>query len=101
MVDKIICECVERYPIKINSYLLFEEIKSYFENQVNCGIYEDIPVDAPFYSGYSELSKKDIKWFATKWYKCKICGCLWEFNYPDFPAQGFVRKFEDGQYHPE
>lgn len=26
---------------------------------------------------------------------------MWEFNYPDFPAEGFVRKFEDGMYHAD
>ena len=31
-------------------------------------------------------------------YKCNVCGCLWEFEYPDFPAKGFVRKFENGKY---
>ncbi len=39
-----------------------------------------------------------IKWYATKWYKCNSCGCLWEFNYPDFPAKGFVKKYENGKY---
>lgn len=37
-------------------------------------------------------------WFAIKWYRCNVCGCLWELNYPDFSAKGFVRKFSDGIY---
>ena len=43
--------------------------------------------------------KDEYKWYADKWYKCKCCGTLWEFRYPDFPAKGFVRKFEDGVYY--
>lgn len=42
-----------------------------------------------------------VKWYADKWYKCKDCGALWEFDYPDFPASGFVRKFDDGVYRPK
>ena len=39
-----------------------------------------------------------MKWYADKWYKCNVCGTLWEFRYPDFPTRGFVRKFPDGKY---
>ena len=39
--------------------------------------------------------------YADKWYKCKCCGTLWEFLYPDFPMKGFVRKFPDGKYRME
>lgn len=31
-----------------------------------------------------------MEWYANKWYRCNKCGTLWEFNYPDFPAKGFV-----------
>jgi len=99
MVRKINCECAERYETKINSIALFDEIKLFFDEQVNQHVFEDIPVKTPYYIGRSEI--QNIKWYATKWYKCKQCDCLWEFNYPDFPVQGFVRKFEDGKYHPE
>lgn len=97
MVRKISCECAERYDTKINTYALFGEIKHFFEEQVSNQVFEEIPVTTPFYIGFSEI--QTIKWFATNWYKCKVCGCLWEFNYPDFPTEGFVRKFEDGKYH--
>ncbi len=102
---QIECDCKERYGIKINSYKLFEELKNFFEEQVKKGVFNDIPVAEPFYVGHSELKEvkeiKEIKWYATKWYKCNICGCLWEFDYPDFPAKGFIRKFEDGKYISE
>ena len=97
--DKIpnMCECSERVEININSYGLFMEIKEFFENSVKAGIYADIPVKKPYYIGKGSFGYK-LKWYADKWYKCNICGCLWEFDYPDFPAQGFVRKFKDGKY---
>jgi len=99
MVRKINCECADRFEIEINSNMLLEEIKLFFDEQVNQHIYEDTPVKTPFYIGLSKV--QNIEWYATKWYKCNKCGCLWEFNYPDFPAQGFVRKFEDGKYRPQ
>ncbi len=95
---QIKCDCNERYGIEINTYKLFEEIKSFFEEQVKNEIFKDIPVTEPFYVGYSEVKKENIKWYATKWYKCNSCGCLWEFNYADFPAKGFVKKYENGKY---
>jgi acetone carboxylase gamma subunit len=96
MVRKIKCECSERYETKIDTWKLFEEIKKYFEEEVLLGTYEDIPVTKPYYVGHSDL--QTLEWYADKWYKCKNCGCLWEFVYPDFPANGFVRKFPDGVY---
>lgn len=98
MVWEIKCECEERVETKIDSYTLFQEIKSFFKNEVKKGIYQDVPVQTPYYTGYSEIKNESVSWYATKWYKCNNCGCLWELNYPDFPAQGFVRKFVDGQY---
>ena len=63
-----------------------------------------VPVTQPYFCGYN-LNPKEVKdeykWYADKWYKCKCCGTLWEFSYPDFPAKGFVRKFEDGVYYPK
>jgi hypothetical protein len=97
MVQKIECRCNERYETKINSIKLFKEIILFFECQVYKHIFDDVIVEKPFYVGNSEL--QTLKWYATKWYKCKVCGCLWEFNYPDFPSKGFVRKFKDGQYN--
>jgi hypothetical protein len=71
-------------------------MKEYFEQQVYLGIYEDATVISPYYVGKSDL--QTLKWYADKWYICKICGCLWELTYPDFPADGFIRKFPDGAY---
>ncbi|WP_205536255.1 hypothetical protein [Paenisporosarcina cavernae] len=96
MVQQIECDCNERYGTDIDSYKLFEELKSFFDEQVKKNVFKDIPVTEPFYVGHSDV--QDIRWYATKWYKCNVCGCLWEFDYPDFPAKGFVRKFENGLY---
>ena len=101
MVQSLNCKCAERCETKINSFTLFQEIKLFFEDEVKKGIYQDVPVKIPFYLGYSELQSKNIASYVAKWYKCNVCGCHWEFNYPDFPVQGFVRKFRDRQYHPK
>lgn len=95
------CDCNERVGIEINSDELFLELKTFFEKQVEKGIFLDIPVEEPYFQGYNLPPYKvrdKYKWYANKWYKCKGCGTLWEFQYPDFPAKGFVRKFENGRY---
>ena len=77
------------------------ELKRFFEKQVEDGIFCDVPVELPYFCGYNlkpEEVRDEFKWYADKWYKCKKCGTLWEFKYPDFPAKGFVRKFSDGEY---
>lgn len=98
------CDCNERIGIKINSYQLFENLKNFFDRQVEQGLFLDVPVAEPYFCGYHlnpENIKDEYKWYASKWYKCKDCGALWEFQYPDFPAKGFVRKFKNGVYRPK
>lgn len=99
MVRKLECECAERYEAKIDSWKLFQEIKEFFEGQVALAVYEDVPVEKPSYVFISKTEKTE--WYADKWYRCKNCGCLWEFTYPDFPGIGSVRKFPDGVYTEE
>lgn len=91
------CECNERTGTKINSFNLFEEIKVFFEKTVEAGIYTDIPVKEPYYIGKGNDGYK-LECYADKWYKCNVCGCLWEFIYPDFPAEGDVKKFKNGKH---
>lgn len=91
------CDCDERIGIKINSWKQYEELKSFFENQVHEGIFTEIPVKKPYHIGYSANGNK-MEWYAEKWYKCLGCGTLWEFIYPDFPAQGLVRKLNLNDY---
>lgn len=98
MTSSIKCDCNERIGLSINSIKLFEEIKTFFEYQTTAKIFEEIKPNIPYYR--SKIGKEKTEWYATKWYRCKSCGCLWEFNYPDFPARGFVRKFPDGIYKP-
>ncbi len=91
------CDCDERIGVKINSMKLFEELKSFFKTQEKDGIFSEVEVTIPYYIGRSGIFGK-MKWFADKWYRCNICGTLWEVRYPDFPACGFVRKYENGIY---
>ena len=85
------CDCDERIGIKISSWKQFEELKDFFQGQVRKGLFIEIPVEEPYYIGYS-VDGKAMKWYADKWYKCLECGELWEFVYPDFPAYGAVRN---------
>ena len=99
MVCKLICECDERVATDIDSFNEFEEIRDFFQNQVDKKIYNDL-------SDYKKIwyqhggNERSVYRLTTKVYKCNICGCLWEFNYPEFPMLGSVRKFADGVYHP-
>lgn len=93
-----ICDCNERVGLEINTQKKFEDLKSFFTQQVNKGIFKAVQIESPYYIGVN-LNNQKIQWYADKWYKCKNCGCLWEVKYPDFPAKGFVRKFADGIYH--
>lgn len=98
------CDCDERIGVEINSFQLYEELRKFFEHQVQEGVFCDVPVELPYFCGYGlkpEEAKDEFKWYADKWYKCKCCGTLWEFLYPDFPMKGFVRKFPDGKYRME
>ena len=91
------CDCAERIGIEINSYKFFIELKEVLRDRSrkvylrmfrwkNRIISVIVKVTDPLY------------WYADKWYRCNACGTLWEFRYPDFPAVGEVRKFEDGIY---
>ena len=100
MVPLTRCDCAERIGIEINSYDLFEDLKTFFENQKEKGIFAELKVDKPYFIGY-DIDGSAMKWYADKWYCCNYCGTLWEFAYPDFPAEGFVRKFADGRYYEQ
>lgn len=96
-MDKIKqCDCNSRVGTKIDSWKKFEEIDSYFKEKEKEKIFVEIPVAKPYYIGKGK--REIIEWYADKWYKCNYCGTLWEFVYPDFPANGMVRKFSDGKY---
>lgn len=98
MAQQLKCDCCDRIATSVNSFKIFEELKAFFDNQVNKEIFKEITPEVPYYSWKNNDGK--MEWYATKWYICNSCECLWEFNYPDFPAKGFVRKFPDGIYKP-
>ena len=57
------CDCAERIGIKINSYDFFIELKEFFEGQAQKGIFEDVPVEEPYFIGlYDDGSTKG--WYA-------------------------------------
>lgn len=43
------CDCNERVGIEINSVKLFKELKAFFREQVNKGIFLEVPVETPHY----------------------------------------------------
>jgi len=96
MVRKVKCDCNERISIRIDSQKIFSDLKNFFDMQEKLRIMKEDEVKEPFYVWKS--GKIEKKYYATKWYRCKVCACLWEFQYPDFPANGFVRKYENGKY---
>ena len=71
-------------------------MNEFFQRQVKTEIFQELPVRQPYYIGKGNSGM--IEWYADKWYKCNVCGTLWEFKYPDFPACGQIRKFADGIY---
>lgn len=93
MAWKVECDCEERTKIIIDSLKLFQELLTFFDGQVQNKLFiEEVP-NQPYYIW--KVDNKEKAWYATKWCRCKACGCFWELNYPDFPANGFVRKFPD------
>ena len=96
MVWNLTCDCDERVEVNITTIIEFKEVKAFFSEQVKKEIFEEEIPQKPFYVWEGNDRRKE--WFASKWYRCLKCGCLWEVNYPDFPAKGFVRKFSDGIY---
>ena len=98
MVSLMGCDCQDRHGVEINSYDLFVELKEYFDEQKELGIFSEVKADKPYFIGYN-YDGSAMKWYADKWYCCNFCDTLWEFMYPDFPAKGFVRKFSDGRHY--
>ncbi|NMC57560.1 MAG: hypothetical protein GYA50_10095 [Eubacteriaceae bacterium] len=99
MVEKISCKCSDRYEIDIDSYSLYEELKKFFETEILKGIYEDIPVLKPILL-FDDFKNVVTQWYPDKWYKCSVCGQLWAFEYPDFPAFGRIYKLDNnGIWH--
>lgn len=87
------CDCEERIGVKINSVNQFGELKQYFNDQVKNGTFSDILVEKPYYE-WSDWNGREVQWYADKWYKCNVCNIMLEFVYPDFPAKGFVKKYD-------
>ncbi len=88
------CDCNEKSEININSLKYFEEIKIFFKEQIERGVFAEITVEKPYHIGH-DINGKEMRWYADKWYKCLKCGIVWEFVYPDFPAQGYVKKIHN------
>lgn len=91
------CDCNERVGIKVNSWKQFEDLKSFFKEQIQNGLFIEIPIEEPYHVGHGANGDL-MEWYADKWYKCQDCGVVWEFVYPDFPAQGSVRKLSVNGY---
>lgn len=90
------CLCNELSSCDIISAKQLNQIKNFFDVNLKKHIFFEDNNKYPFYE-WSD-GEQTISYIAQKWYRCKICGCLWEFNYSDFPPQGFLHKFEDGIY---
>ena len=97
MVCRLECDCKDRIGIQIETMKMFKEVKAFFDIQVNNDIFYEEKNKEP-YRVWTDGVRVHYN-TATKWYRCKVCGCLWEFEYPDFPAKGFIRKYSNGIYN--
>ena len=52
------CDCHERYGIEVDSYDMFEELKNFFQKQIEKGVFREIPVEVlePAENSHYELS---------------------------------------------
>lgn len=82
--------------LTVSDPAIFECLKAFFTEQVRSdGLVEEEPKE-PYH--VERNGEELLEWYATKWYRCLQCGCLWEFRHPDSDEEGFVRKFTEGQY---
>ena len=100
MVHKLKCDCISYEGCTIQSWQEYNSAKSFFEKWTKEGTFTSENPSVPYYTWVGNKGER-IDWYATKWYKCKCCGCLWEFEEPEFPAVGFIRKFPAGDYFPQ
>lgn len=98
MVCRLKCNCNTCNEAAISTFKELKRFNSFFEKGIQEGYFVSQKPEAPFYV-YEDKNRK-VEWYATQWYKCNSCGCLWELEEPDFPANGFVRKFPTGKYLP-
>ena len=90
------CDCFERTGIIINSQKCFKEMDAFFLDQVQNGVFEEISTGERSQSSFEVRTNDGVKTYwhpANKWFRCKSCNCVWEFQYPDFPAPGYVKKY--------
>ena len=90
------CDCEERSEIKVDTMDLFHELQNYFERQVQAGVFVEEPPQEPYYIWHDSKTHREKKWYASKWYRCTVCGCLCEFNYPEFPIKGVCKEISKG-----
>ena len=48
--------------------------------------------------GYFRMEIDETVYRRRKWYKCRKCGCIWEYQMPDEKGGAWIRKFADGKY---
>lgn len=93
MVRKIECACnLLDEEIEIKSLSDLNNWKEYFSLKVSENVFKEIVVDQPYY--IVKGTSQTIEWYADKWYKCLKCNAILEVKYPDFPANGFIRKIK-------
>lgn len=70
-MEKCCCNLISNQVIRTD--IQFTQMKSFFEKNE----YKSMYVRRPYY--------------VDKWYKCRQCGRVWEFVYPEFPAYGHIK----------
>ncbi len=90
------CHCNLQDSAWITSEMEYNIINDFFSQQLENGIFKSIPIDSPYHIENSALGETQL--YADEWYRCLVCGTLWELKKMTSTHKGFVRKFDDGVY---
>jgi hypothetical protein len=81
--------------VAVDSYAQIARIDGAIEQRLQENTLAEVLVEQPY---SIEFSTDEIGLFvADKWYRCQVCGSLWELVRPDFPTKGIFRKLTETQ----
>jgi hypothetical protein len=47
---------------------------------------------------YFRMEIMEDEYQSRRWYRCRKCGCIWEYHIPCEKGGAWIRQFEDGKY---
>lgn len=90
------CDCSERIGVTINSQKCCFDMEKFFEEGIKSEKFIQISASENINGFYKVETNNGLQTFwkpINKWFKCNCCNCVWEFQYPDFPQLGYVKKY--------